>query len=585
MTKIGKGWWGSACVFRAPAYAALLCVLAVPADSAPPGREWTPIRRFVHADHEWMQPDRFEPTAGGKLELLATGIGGVNSGRTYGFAWRETTWVPRWQLDKGSGHVWPCLNDSGVQMLVYATFGAGSNPSPFYMAFVEGDSVTTPDSIDTKRNGNILTTGTGSKRYRWAAGVDGDMNGGAVQKLYSKRVDAPPGTPWTKLRTPPEAIARTGVYMTMSASSESTCVLIWTTGYNNSPGLLWGVVNDTGWVRPPEHLQYFLAADRPSTRRNADGSLLVLYGSADSVGYLRTLRGETWSDSSEIHWTFPLDQAIHYYIVYKADMSFDTRPLPVLTAVSYNTTNGSTVAHVSVPDSGRYGRGEWIRGSERAGLPWVARDENGDVWLAWSRFYDGVYWLHSHVAATCPAPRLLESADRPRLNWTLSERTPESAWMVLRSVDDGPFEPLERIIAGNEVALTYLDVAAPAGSRLRYKIRRESRDTRYLWESDSSEEWLPRTRLLGLRLRSGNPVIGSLEAELTGAGEGEIELRVLDLQGRTILSRRQAATGTGRDQLRLSLSEAARLRPGLFLLRVRSGSGAESRSVKIAVLR
>ena len=572
-------------MLRACASFVLACTLAGPALAAPPGREWTPIRRFVHADHDWMQPDRFEPTAGGKLELMATGLGGANAGRTYGFAWRETTWVPRWQFDGGSQHVWPCLNDSGVQMLVYATPPSGSNPSPFCMAFVEADSVTTPDSIDTKSNSNILTTGTRSSRFLWAAGVDRDANGGAVQKLYSKRVDAPPRAPWTRLRTPPEAIARTGVLMTMSALSESTCVLIWTAGYNATPGLVWGVVNDTGWVRPPEHIEYFLPSDRPSTRRNADGSLLTFYGSVDSVGYLRTLRGESWSDSTEIHWSFPLDQSIHYYFMYNADVSFDTRPLPVLTAVSYNSTNGSTVAHVAVPDSGRYGRGEWIRGSERAGLPWVARDENGDVWLAWSRFYDGVYWLHSHVNATCSAPALIESAGRPRLNWTLSERTPESAWMVLRSVDDGPFDPLERVIAGNEVALTYLDVTAPVGSRLRYRIRRESRDIRYLWESESSDEWLPRTRLLSLRLRSGNPLSGALEAEVNGAGAGEIELRVLDLQGRTVLLRRQAATGTGRDQLRLSTSETARLRPGLFLLRVRSSSGAESRSVKIALLR
>lgn len=577
--------WANASAIRFYVRAALLCLLAVPVAAAPPGREWTPIQRFVHADHDWMQPDRFEPTAGGKLELLATGIGGISSGRTYGFAWRDTTWVPRWHMDAGSQHVWPCLNDSGVQMLVYLTF-ADSHGGPFYMAFVEGDTVTPADSIDSMDFGNLLTVGARSKRLMWAGAVDiNPLTGGAIQRLYSKRVDAPPGTPWTKLGTPPEAIARTGVYLTMSAASESTCVVIWGGGSVGSSGLFWGVINDTGWVRPPTSAQHLVLPGRPTTRRNPDGSLMTVYGSSDSLSYLRTLLGETWSDSTEIHWTFPLDQAIHYYLVYNADMSFDTRPLPVLSAFSYNTTNGSTVAHVSVPDSGRYGRGEWIRGSERAGLPWVARDENGDVWLAWSRFYDGVYWLHSHVTATCAAPTLTESSGRPRLNWTLTDRTPESAWMVLRSVDDGPYEPVDRVIAQNEVALSYLDRSAPSDRRLRYRIRRESRDKRYLWESEPSAEWLPRTRTLGLRLRSGNPVVGSLDAELTGAPAGEVELRLLDLQGRTVLMRRHTATGTGRDALRVSDSDAARLRPGLYLLRVRSAGGAESRSLKIALLR
>lgn len=454
------------------------------------------------------------------------------------------------------------------------------------MAFVEGDTVTTPDSIDVKDNSNILTVGSQSGRLRWAAGVDRDpLGGGDMARIYSKWRSSPQQAPWTRLRVPPEMRQTLTTAMTLQAMSDTTCVVMWLDDSNDSPGFSWGVVNDTGWVRPPQLVQYFRNGDRPLTKRLASGDYLAMYGNIDSVSVLRTLRGETWSGITALRWNFPTSQDVDYYFMYSADMSLDHRSLPVLTGVSYNSTNGSQVAHVAVPDSGRYGRGEWIPGSFGAGLPFVARDENGDVWLAWSKFYDGAFWLHSYVRATCDAPSLEGDAGRPLLRWTLSERTPESAWRVLRSTDDGPYEPLERVIAGEQTALSFVDTTAPMDRRLRYRIRRESRDTRYLWVSEPSEEWFPRTRQLGLRLSSSNPVEGSLQAELTGAPAGEVEVRLLDLQGRTAYVTRLTTSGTGRDALSLSFSDSKRLRPGVYLLRVRAKGGTEAKPLKLAILK
>lgn len=535
-----------------------------------------------------MHTHRFEPTAGGKLELLLTGRGGSAPGRTYGLVWRDTTWAQRWQFDSPYDlqHIAPCLNDSGVQMIVFATQPPGSGPGPFYMAFVVGDSVTGPDSIDAKYNSNTLTVGTEGPHFRWAAGVDrGSLGRGGQLKLYSQ-VRSPSVAPsWTRLRTPSELDDSVGLYMTLQSLGDSTCLVIVVDGSNESPGLSWGVVNDTGWVRPPEMVQWFGSGDRPLSKRLPSGDYLVMYGNTDSVSALRTLRGETWSGITALRWNFPTSQDVDYYFMYSGDMSLDHRPLPVLTAVSYNSSNGSQVAHVAVPDSGRYARGEWIPGSLGAGIPWVARDENGDVWLAWSKFYDGTFWLHSHVTSTCEAPVLESSGGAPRLRWTLSARTPESAWRVLRSADDGPYEPLGRVIAGDALGLSYVDTAAPDGARLRYRIRRESRDTRYIWESEPSVEWLPRTSTLGLRMSAANPVSDRIELQVTGAGSGELEMGLLDLQGRTVATMRQAASGTGRDTIEFPISGRAGLRPGLYLLRVRSDTGATSRALKLALIR
>jgi hypothetical protein len=233
-----------------------------------------------------------------------------------------------------------------------------------------------------------------------------------------------------------------------------------------------------------------------------------------------------------------------------------------------------------------YGTGEIVPGSRGAINPWIARDENGDVWLAWSKLFpDSVYWLHTYATSTCDAPVLEDAGGHPRLRWTLSERTPESAWRVLRSADDGPYEPLARVIAKDSLGLVWEDTTAPAGARLRYRIRRECRDVRYLWESGASTEWLPRTRRLGLALRSANPVREGLELELTGAASGPVEVRLLDLQGRTMAVRSARASGLGRDRIALAAADLPRVRPGLYLVRVRATGGAESAALKVALLR
>lgn len=533
-----------------------------------------------------MQGNRFEPTLDGRLELLVTGRGGTSPGRTYGVTWQDTSWRVRWQFDSGALLIAPCLNDSGVQMLVYATQPNGTGPGPFYMAFVEGDSVTPPDSIDVKYNANILTVGAQGPSFRWAAVTDLEEGSSReLLKLYSKPIRAPVGTPWRRLRTPFEIRNASGVYASMVARGESTCVVVWYDGSNESPGLSWGVVNDTGWVREPELVQWFGPGDRPVMRTLESGALMVMYGNRDSVTVRRTLRDTTWSGLVAQRWSFPSNQPLDRYLLYSADMSLDPRPLPVLSASSYNSRNGSMVAHVAVPDSGRYGRGEWVPGSWGALIPFVARDENGDVWLSWSQFYDGTFWLHTYSTTTCSAPTLAESAGSPRVGWTLSTRTPESAWRVMRSQNGGPYEPLERVVAGDGLDLVFVDRSAPSGARLRYRVRRECRDTRYLWESEPSSEWLPRTQVLGLRSVVANPADAELRYELTGAGAGPLELRALDLQGRVVLRRRFTAAGLGRDVLSVGASEAARLRPGLYFVQVRASGGAESRAVKVAIVR
>jgi len=368
---------------------------------------------------------------------------------------------------------------------------------------------------------------------------------------------------------------------------DTTCMVVWTQDADMGSGLWWGLIGEDRWTRAPEQVQYFNLGGIPIIRTRTADSLLVFYGSTgqNSVYRVFSLADRSWGPLVAVYWEVPEDSASDHYF-YEADGSQDGRPLPTLTAASYSSITGAQHAHVAVPDSGKYGVGEFVPGSRGAGLPFVARDEYGDVWLAWSRLFpDSVYWLHSYATSTCDAPSIEDIGGRPRLHWTLTERTPESAWRVLRSADDGPFEPLGRVIAKDEVQLSWQDTTAPSAARLRYRIRRECRDVRYVWESEPSAEWLPRTARLGLRLRAENPVRQALVLELTGAPAGEIELQLLDLQGRTVANRRMPTAGLGRDVFTLSLSALPRVRPGLYLVRARGVAGITSAVVKVAFFR
>lgn len=559
-----------------------------PARAAPPGRVWSPIRAFVAAGHAGTMAQRFEPTTGGRIELVATGFGGPDSQRTYGFQWRDSAWVSRWDFSSAQSvaRVLPLSNSDSIQMLAYSAV-TGNTDCWFGVRFVLGDDVTPADSLGKRNCSSFAVSGAATGRRAWASAPEVAPSGvGVLLALRSRPLSDSAQAEWTRIPPPPDG-GRARVIASLRALDDSTCLVVWTQDADTGSGLWWGLVGEDRWVRAPEFVQYFNLGGLPIIRSRTADSLLVFYGNtaSNSVYRVFSLADRTWGPLVAVYWAVAEGRPTQHYF-YETDGSQDDRPLPALSALSYSSVNGVTYAHVSVPDSGRYGMGEFIPGSLGAGSPFVARDENGDVWLAWSRpFPDSVFWLHSYATSTCGPPAIEDHAGQPRLSWTLTERTPESAWRVLRSMDGGPFEPLERVIAKDDLRLAWVDESAPRDSRLRYRVRRECRDVRYIWESGESAEWLPRTPRLGASLRSANPASEEIAVEITGARTESVELRLLDLQGRTVVVLRTTTGGLGRDLVRMSLSGVPRPRPGLYLLHARSSSGAVSPTIKVALLR
>jgi hypothetical protein len=239
---------------------------------------------------------------------------------------------------------------------------------------------------------------------------------------------------------------------------------------------------------------------------------------------------------------------------------------------------------VCVPDEAGFPIAENLVDSDFGVAPVVARDANGDAWVAWWTESDGwLYWLHSYTTATASAPQIRLARPGRQVSWTLSGSAPGSWWSVHRARNDGPFEQIARVKAGPATELSWTD-GSPAAGVLRYKIRRECLDTRYQWESEEGF-WPPKSsRALMLSHAAGASLAGD-RLELSGAEGGALEVRVYDIQGRLVLKQESHASGTGRDSVQLDLGRTRSFPNGVYFALVRDTSGRVTDPVKLVILR
>lgn len=371
-----------------------------------------------------------------------------------------------------------------------------------------------------------------------------------------------------------------GGYDLVLAPLDSSSVLVVTTERRFT--LRWGVLRDTSWTSEPEPLNRANAdyGDFVSMIRQSGGRLRIAWAGFDGVLRSRVYQQGVWVEPESIRVALP-DTIQHLF--YQAELSREESDHPALAWYGYKIQDD--VAYyiwVACPSDSGFGVGEKLAGSWQGINPTCLVDENGDVWVAWWRTFDGMYWTHSYCAATPSEPSIGEEHGRPLLRWPLSESAPGTWWAVLRSTVGAPPEPVARVRAGAGLAMGWADSTAPTGATLRYAIRRECREVRYRVTS-AEAEWRSRGSSIELALRSRNPAASAVRFELSGAAAGTYEVTLYDVFGRRIAHRRETATGSGIDQFELLLANA--VHPGLYLLRVRGADGRVSRAAKVVVVR
>lgn len=563
------------------------CVFVVmlfvgPSWGASGGRLWMPVDRFVHADHGFMIPRRFEPTGTARLEVLVEGFGGTHEHRIYGFVWKDSLWAPRWHMDREADLLLPCHTDDSLQMLVWRDV-AGVTPGitrrgRLYTAEVRDTGVTASDSVGTVSDIGYFQMGAqrGSGRWVVSSDIDAALGRFDYHPVFYARTR---GGQWNKLRVPEISSPPGAGFEQVLGLTDTTALALYTTVEH----LSWGVINDTGWVRAPERLVGGFPDDILYLRPNPDGSAFLRYGTHDTVTFMRRFDGERWSLEDTLRWAFPPESRPFGYLTYVGPMTLDDRPLPAMLGMAYSDRNALERLYVNIPTESGYGRFQLIPDSEGGFPTAIARDENGDVWVAWWKFVDGMFWTHTYTTAIAGDPVLTAEAGRPRISWELSEPAPESYWGIIRSVDDAPESLVARVVAGASTRMAWTDSTLSPQARATYRVRRECRDVRYRQISAATTEWLPRTPRLGLLLRSPNPSTSSLGMTIEGASAGALRISAYDLQGRLIATSHGLASGTGQDNVQLVWPSG--LDPGVYLVSGRSSDGATTRPRKVVVLR
>jgi hypothetical protein len=452
-------------------------------------------------------------------------------------------------------------------MLVWRALGEerdGLVHDSLVVADVVDDSLAVPDTVTTASGYVNFYSAAASPTHEWVAVYDPEY-------AFTKIAQRARGAPW-RLDFLQAQSGALGV--SLAPLTDSTALLVTAGGRIRR-----NVISPTSVTEETPDLAesgFAVSALRPD---GAGGHWVAWTSGDESVLIARRSSTGAWSGPDTL--TADYVPPSPYQLTNSIAISEDLGPRPALAWMAYGQS-GVEYIYVSWPTATGWTRGEQLPGSATGGAPQLTCDENGDLWIGWWRYFEGILWKHTYTTVTCERPDVGEDSGRPLVQWSLSGPAPSTWWAVMRAIDGGAFERIARVQAGSGVAMKWADTAAPSHHELTYAIRRECRDTRYQLTT-SPAMWEPKGAGLVLAVRSRNPAEAFIESEVVGADRGELELRLYDLQGRVVAERATTVLGAGRDVVRLSIGDS--VHSGLYMLRARSADGRSSPTVKVAVIK
>lgn len=545
------------------------CLLAAPTLALPPGRAWAPTVRLDYPGVSVFGGPRLETDADGVPLLVIGAQWDTDPAYTWNvLAWRESTWVSQFVSDMPAFfNIDPALSLTDRRFIVWVSPEDPFGYARVVMSELGPNGFGPPDTAMVTTSQSWERTGAVSRERRWVARSHQPPN----LSLHVRVGYFDLANGWHDL--PNQGLQQS--HVTMAPLSDSSAILV----HAGLFGLGWAVVEGDRWTREGNLDPRSLVAHTPRLRFRPSGGLWLLWTERPWVHVSEYRNGE-WSRGDSLTCVHPDGGT---YSSAWCDLSRDPAERPVL---AWGDLGIRSVGCVAFPTDSGWMPGEEIPGSERIFLtPYVARDRNGDVWTAWRLLRMPFNrWTHTYVTATTSRPEVVGAGPHRVVQWTLSEPAPESWWAVLRARGRGTFEQVVRIQAGPTTEMTWSDPSPPGGV-LRYRIRRESVDSRYRWESEEAWWPPPSARPLVLSRREDKNIeFGRLE--LTGAEPGLLEVRLYDVQGRLVLRQPAVASGSGRDTIRLDLAAAAQpLGVGIYFATVRDGIGRTSDPVRLVVLR
>jgi hypothetical protein len=537
------------------------------ASAITPGRAWAPTEVFRILGG-FTRPDVITRDQGGAPFVIAGGPGGVG-GSLYGVRWVGSTWATTWGLGYDVNFVHEAVGEPDDFRLVWQTLqplGPNGNMSYLVAAEASETSVAVPESVATILSSPFRYAETVRGNHRWIAKANaGDL------RLWRSDM---PGV-WTELDMP--GVGSDGIAVGAVDDSSVLVVFQWL-----REGTRWGHMRGSTWEEGSPLLTSNGLGLGVRLRQNPDGGYWAGWAENSRDYILARYRNGAWSERDTIHCAFRLTDQ---YLSASSEISRETNyEYPAATWSSFSTVNGVETICACIPTDHGFTVADNLEGSESGIRPVIVRDRNGDAWVAWWQYGDGMFFTHSYTIATSSAPEVTDTGSNRTIQWTLSELAPETWWAVLAASNDGPFGEVARIRAADALDLEWTDTSAPSDS-IRYRIRRECVDTRYQWLSDETV-WRdepvavdpPLTPAFALEGFVPNPSVREASIAFTLPTSTRATLEVLDIAGRRVMRREVGALGAGRHIVKLDSATA--LRPGVYLIRLTSsGNAAHARGV------
>jgi hypothetical protein len=533
--------------------------------------------------HSYVVPGRIEVGPSGTPLIFAELVGGIHHS-VAGFAWNDTAWAATWEFASQTAALWPVVSPPGTYHLIWKDFvpvGGNDYLSSLVMAEVPGGtSIAAPETVAVVAGGALSYSAAVSHRRRWAAVADymrvPPFNRD-VRLLYSDSLRV-----WNEVE-----LAAVSEEAAVTALDDTTALLVWS-AFLAAPGVGWGVLRGSNWTDGSAYqvFEHERLAGALKLRPRPSGGQWLGAASQSDHALIATYRDGAWSHAESLHCAYLLADG-HY--TKSMHLSHDAGEYPVVSWSSDNARTGDQTVCVCIPTDDGFTIAENLANSEHGAVPVAVRDRNGDVWVAWVDLlgFDGAFWTHTYVTASTSIPHVTSSGATRNVSWLLSEPAPETWWAVLRARTNQPYEEVARVRAGHTHEMSWTDPNPPPGA-LRYRIRRESVDTRYLWES-APGFWPPPRFAYGnspLRVAVGPRGIDVTELVFSAAPAGPLVVELFDLQGRRVHRQSIEASGSGRDVVELGRhSMGEPLAPGVYFVRGRDAHERVSNAAKVLILR
>ncbi len=563
----------------------------------PQGKAWVPTVPIELPGFVYLGPPRFDWN--GKMLYLQTMPRRDFGGDARGFLWSDSTWVETWRLGYPTLIFWPVISPNIAETYLVWGGASASTAGTYQLAQLLGNELSPPDTIARVAVGRTEYAAAVAERRRWFVVHDRIPNPGGVGSTDALRIFySDTAKAW---REAPIA-GSAGFGVTIAPLDDTTAVVVWASS-RYPEKLQWGLLRGREWI-PRGLLSDEGFPIRPRFRRRPGGGYWLSWGTEGPDVMLSSFVGGVWSPPLRITADYVVEPHNQHFAE-DTDMSRDEAEYPVVAWDTQSPFSGGEIA-VSFPLAGGYSLGEVVPGSGVGVLPSVARDLNGDTWIAWWREFGPTRWTHTYTRATAADIRLKSGRKGRTVTWTLSEPAPGSWWTVLRSRGDGPFEEAAQVQAGEGLDVSWTDDSRTRGGRgdalvaddetdhgrgrahVRYKVRRDCLDTRYQWQSEEVS-WPPRVANDPPRHQPRlkpplRPWRGDALLEVADAAPGAVQVALYDLQGREVMSERVERSGEGGLQFPLDRAREP-LRAGVYFARVRDASGAWSGAVRAVVLR